>query len=198
MNIHEDSSKLPNIAQCNVYRYVDGSYEFLLLKRADERRAFWQPMTEPCASSEDIGSALKRGLREQLGIEHVKHLSEETYSYEWYTGGERGRDLVFAVEIHSRTPVTLAGTQYNDYAWMPFAEAVEEVKWSGNKEALRRLNKRLETEPRPPEIELNTHDEPANINTSPNQSAPGTFVSQVRHEQLPERTEDKTNDYGLL
>jgi len=198
MKIHENPANMTQIAQCNVYRYIEDHYEFLLLKRIDDRKHFWQPITETAAAGENIGAALKRGLLEQAGIEHVKKLSEETYTYEWYTSGERGRDIVFAVEVHSRTAVNIDKHRYLDFAWMRFEDAVESVKWSGVQEALRRLQKRLETEPRTPEIELNTHDAPANTTVNPTETKPGTFVSQVRHSQLPELPEDTAKDFGLL
>jgi hypothetical protein len=198
---------MQTIAQCNVYRYTEGQYQFLLLKRIDERKHFWQPVTEAQAGSEDIGITLKRGLHAQIGVDHVKHLSQETYSYEWYTGGQRGRDIVFAIEIHSKTEVVLDKTRYLEYQWLSYDDALDMVKWSGNKESLRRLMKRLESEPRVPEIELNTHEAPAGTGYSAAGNAPvnastatqqGNFVSQVRHDQLPELPEDKDKEFGLL
>lgn len=194
--MHDDSSSILTIAQCNVYRYVEGHYEFLLLKRIDDRKPFWQPVTEPVQGSEDIGSTLKRGLHTQAGIVHVKKLSEETYSYEWYSNGQRGRDIVFAVEVHNKADITLDTHAYLDYDWFTYENALDEVKWEGNKEALRRLKKRLDNEPRLPEIELNTHDAP--VTQAPTHTVDGQFVSQVRHDELPEPPDEPSNTYGLL
>ena len=76
---------LQTVVQLNVYRQKDGHFEYLLLKRIDTDSKFWQVVTEPVPHSSTLGDALRQAASEQIGLRGFKHLSHETYSYEWYT-----------------------------------------------------------------------------------------------------------------
>jgi hypothetical protein len=137
---------LQTIVQLNVYRWQNGQFEYLLLRRIDADSKFWQVITEPVSSSSTLGDTLRQAAHEQAGLRGVKHLSDETYSYEWYTHGERGRDIVFAVEVSTETNITLDQHRFAEFAWMSLSDAIHHLKWDGNRTALKKLEARLQKE----------------------------------------------------
>lgn len=140
---HNDLPPEQTVVQLTIYRDAYGHYEYLLLKRIDQDDAFWQVVTEPVPNHDTIAQTLKQAVLEQTGIRGFKHLNKETYSYEWYAGKQRGRDIVFAAEVSPQTVVELDKHRYSQYAWLPAEEAIQKLKWSGNKQALRQLEKQL-------------------------------------------------------
>ena|GEM_PF-1474058 len=136
----------PTHLQINFYRLNYGRFEYLLLKRIDDTDDdFWQAVTAQLMPGSDIGTAVKRATVEQTGVTHIKRLSEEMYSYEWYTpSGKHGRDLVFAAELDQQTTVQIDQSMYSTYQWLPFDQALLLLKWRGAKDALKDLHAFLE------------------------------------------------------
>lgn len=122
----------------------DGQFEYLVLKRIDHEEEFWQGVTEEVKEGGDIAATVKRAAAEQVGIRSFKRLSEEMYSYEWYTHGQRGRDIVFAAEVTPETAIDLDTGRYSDFQWLPYEQATQHIKWSGAKDALQELHAFLE------------------------------------------------------
>lgn len=140
------SPEIQTVVQVNIYRERIGQFEYLLLKRIDEDKDFWQVVTEPMTSGDTIPDALRRAVEQQIGLRGFKKLGAETYSYEWYAHDHRGRDIVFAAELRPEAEVFIDHSRFEAFAWLPADEAIAKLKWSGNKEALRRLHHRLQTE----------------------------------------------------
>lgn len=132
------------LIQVNLYRYRYGHFEYLLFRRNDPADPFWQPVTEVVRAGSDIGQTVKRAAFEQAGLQSFKHFDKEMYSYEWFTGRERGRDIVFAAEVAEGAAVNADTKRYSTFAWLPYQEALLRLKWDGNKQALRQLDERLE------------------------------------------------------
>jgi len=53
------------------------------------------------------------------------------------------KEYAFGVEVSSDEEVVLDGKEHSEFKWCNFQEALRLMKWKGNKEALRRLNKIL-------------------------------------------------------
>jgi hypothetical protein len=140
----ESSNSAPTHVQINIYRLHYGHFEYLLLKRIDDQtEEFWQPVTEPVIH-DNIAETVKWAASKQTGINHFKRLSEETYSYGWYANGQQGRDLVFAAEVDDEVEPEVDTGRYHSFSWFRFNEAMQHLKWSGAKDALRNLNQYLE------------------------------------------------------
>jgi len=134
------------LVQVNIYRWRDGQLEFLLLKRADSKDTYWQPVTGHMEPSGNVGDTLKREVIEETGIRKFKDLTEQLYTYEWYSDDQRekGNDLVFGAEVRPDTEVKLDPKKHDAFEWLPYEEALRRLKWDGNKESLRRLYERLQ------------------------------------------------------
>lgn len=142
----EPTLPLQNHIQIIFYRMNYGHFEYLLLLRIDNEKDFWQPVTERVHEDNSVADTVRQAAIEQVGIRHFKRLSEDTYSYEWYTHGQRGRDIVLYVEVTRDTEVSLDTGRYSQHRWVQFEEAMKLVKWSGAKDALFELHTALEAE----------------------------------------------------
>lgn len=151
---------LQTVVQITVYRENLGRFEYLVLKRIDEDNKFWQVVTEPVASSSTIADTVRSAASEQIGVRGFKNLNSEMHSYEWFAGGERGRDIVFAAELDPRAAISIDTARFSEYAWLPAEEAAARLKWNGNKQALLELDRHLveyrQTHPLPPSIVAET------------------------------------------
>lgn len=134
----------PTHIQINFYRRIYDRFEYLILKRIDQQKDFWQGVTQAVSNLDDIGNIVKQAAAEQVGVRSFVRLSEEMYTYEWYTHGQRGRDIVFAAELAPQTAIIIDKTRYSDYQWLPLEPALQHLKWLGAKDALRDLHAFLE------------------------------------------------------
>lgn len=138
-------SETQTVIQINVYRYKNGVPQFLLLKRIDDDNDhFWQPISQAITDDEAIDQTLQKAADHQAGITQLHYLGKELYSYEWYSRGQRGKDVVFAAEVVHETMIFPDLKRYDTFAWMPYKEALLKLAWDGNKKSLRQLMDHLE------------------------------------------------------
>ena len=152
---------MKTLVQVIIYRWRNGQPEFLLLKRTQEDGDFWQPVTGHVEPRETIADTLKREVIEETGVHKIKELTEQLYSYAWYSDDRReeGTDLVFGAEVHSDTEIKLNPKEHDEYEWLTYNDALKRLKWDGNKESLNRLYERLQREQTAPVSETDDYSE---------------------------------------
>lgn len=208
-------SAMQTVVQINVYREKGGQFEFLLLKRIDHDDKFWQPVTEPVLASSTLADTLRQAASEQIGVHGFKHLSHEMHSYEWYAHGERGRDIVFAAELSLTAAITPDSSRFSTYQWFNAEQAILHLKWNGNKDAIRNLNKHLVSYRRTHPLPLTTGLYDAAVETPSADPLPVPTPSLADHNQddpekpqgppqhptnqrLPDVPSSSTNDTSAL
>jgi 8-oxo-dGTP pyrophosphatase MutT (NUDIX family) len=129
---------------CIVFKPEGGSYKFLILKRAEDRGGFWQPITGGVKEGEEQISAVKRELMEETGVTKYRQLINLKYSF-CFSLPHLGNltENVYAVEVHPETEIVLSH-EHTEYRWLDFEESLVLIKYESNKEGLRRLRKVLE------------------------------------------------------
>jgi len=134
------------IVQLNLYRFINDRFEYLVFKRVaeDSEDQIWQPISETLRDGEEVEDALPRIAASHAGIDKLEHMSNSTYSYDWYSHGESGRDMVFAAQLPNNTPILPDLDRYITFEWLPRNAAIARIKWSGSKEAIRQLQEHLE------------------------------------------------------
>jgi len=135
-----------NKVQVIIFRKNKGNIEFLLLRRIPERGAFWQPVTGGIEEGETKRETVIRELREETGIKdkEIIRITEEVYHLK--LEGDGADEYVFGVEVSPDVNISLKENVYPEhdkYEWHGFEKALSLLKWPGNKEGLRRLNKIL-------------------------------------------------------
>ena len=129
-----------NQVEAIVFRKLAGGEpSFLMLKRAPERGAFWQPVTGNVEEAESFEVAALREVQEELGITNIIQLIDTGYSYEFTDNGLDQFERIFGVQVPTDQVVRLS-SEHTEYCWATKEEALNlYLKYPGNKEGLRRL-----------------------------------------------------------
>ena len=130
------------VCQANVvcYRIQNNKPEFLVLKRNPEKGSFWQSITGGVHIQGLLFGNALRELEEELFITGKENNLTGTDYVFWYIGKE-GYELseyVFGYKLEDTDEITLSD-EHTEYAFLPLDEAIERVKYDGNKEGIRRV-----------------------------------------------------------
>lgn len=190
----DKGSGLQTIVQLNVYRFKNDAFQFLLFKRAgsDHDSQFWQPMSEPLGKGETIADGLQRIAKEHAGIRNLNHMSHSVYSYDWYSGDESGRDIVFAAQVEPTTPILPDIMRYSTFEWLSFGETLARLKWSGSKEAIRQLQANLDK--RINQLSSGADDKTAGERSDETHEPREQFVDLHEHES-PSKNQDASGSH---
>ena len=147
--------RLPIEIEGILFKRADGKIQYLLLKRHLEKGEFWQPITGGLEEGETKIETLKREIREETGIKSIIKIIENVYYYEFQDPSlieyfkrhghtyKYVKEYVFGVEVSSDQKVVLDGKEHSEFKWCSFQEALRLMKWKGNKDALKKLDRIL-------------------------------------------------------
>ena len=133
--------------QVSVYpvRFRENEWEYLLLKRVEERGGFWQGVTGAPEKKEKIIEAAKRELLEETGFV-AEIIFKIDYTYSIDVGDVKGSmyapdvkdipEYVFLARVHEGSIPVLDPIEHIEWKWCTFNEAVNLLKWEENKRAL--------------------------------------------------------------
>ena len=126
------------IAQGVVFRRHETGIDFLVLKRAPEDGGFWQAITGTIEDGELALETLERELMEEAGISEAIHISDMLEEYFWEIPEQnmKGKDHVYAVEVAVDMEVVLDPTEHTEFRWLPLADALELLRYDGNKKTM--------------------------------------------------------------
>jgi dihydroneopterin triphosphate diphosphatase len=136
-----------NQIEAIVFRKNKNDYEFLLLKRIPEKGGFWQPVTGEIEENETTKEAVKREISEEIGTDKILQIIEDVYHF--ILEGTGKEEFVFGAEIDSNVKLTFDKNIYQEHEehkWCSYDEAMQLLKWPGNKEGLKRLNEVVKNE----------------------------------------------------
>lgn len=136
------------------------SGKVLLLRRADHPE-FWQSITGSMEwGDEQPAETAVRELREETGISvepaaltdwkiQNHYVIFPQWRYKYATGVTENTEHFFSLELPEEPTVKLSPEEHSEYAWVPFAEAVERVFSWTNRDALLLLMKARGLHPAP-------------------------------------------------
>ncbi len=134
------------IAQVNVVPFIkrEDGFKYLVLQRNERKGGFWQTITGGINFKGSLQENVLREIGEELNLNslNIENLIKTDYSF-YYVGGE-GYELneyVFGYELFD-DQIKLSD-EHVDYSFLEKDSAVEKVKWDGNKEAIRQVDKIL-------------------------------------------------------
>ena len=137
---------LPIKVEGIVFAKVNGDYQFLIIKRVPEDGGFWQPLTESLEEGETVEECLRRGVKEELGINDITEVTERLWSFSWENKkGEPNIDLVSGVEISRDSGVKIIPEEHSEYKWCSFDEAMELLGKDNNKKAFEHFKEKVMT-----------------------------------------------------
>lgn len=127
--------------QVYLFRRSDRAVEFLLLKRVQALRGFWQPITGSVEGSETSRQAVLREVREETGLESLRNLIGPVYSFSFVKNRVEFHEEVYGAEIGDM-PITLS-SEHSECRWVTLKEALQLIRYVQNKRGLCRLEEQL-------------------------------------------------------
>ena len=122
-----------------IYKIVNQSPLFLLLKRIPERGGFWQAITGGVNKEEDTIKAAKREVREETGIKNYLNFIDNVYYFEFDNDFQKGiKEYVFGAEIGKDVKIKLSD-EHSEEKWCDIREALQFLKYETNKTAFKKL-----------------------------------------------------------
>jgi len=112
--------------------------KYLLLRRPESRGGYWTFITGHVEKGEQLLDALEREIGEETGIHSIAYVIDLRIPMRFTKEGEEIEEHAFGVQVESREVVL--SDEHVEYGWMNFQEAMERLKWEGQKNSLRVLN----------------------------------------------------------
>ena len=135
-----------NQSEAIVFKKVNSSVFFLILKRSLKRGGFWQPITGGVEEGETFNEAVLREIGEEIGIVDIIKLIDMDYSFDFFEDGIEHYEKVFGAEVSPEQIITLS-EEHTEFKWVDGQTAIDKfLKYPGNKEGFKRLIELLEKE----------------------------------------------------
>lgn len=123
--------------------------EVLLLQRVDATQA-WQSITGSMHWDEKQPlDTARRELREETGLAADDRLTDckvlnrypihPLWKPRYHPDQHENCEHLFMLELPERLPITINPKEHRDYCWLPFAQAMEKVRFSTNRDAIQML-----------------------------------------------------------
>lgn len=134
------------VAQANVvcFKIMEGKPKFLVMQRNEKKGGFWQTITGGIHIRDLLDVNVLREVGEEIGIEpKLSNLVSTMYTFH-YIGGE-GYELneyVYGYKLEETDQVTLS-SEHVASEFLDMEEAVERVKYEGNKNAIREVSRSI-------------------------------------------------------
>jgi dATP pyrophosphohydrolase len=132
---------------------TEKGWQYLMLKRTEERGGFWQGVTGHPEGKESIEQAAARELLEETGF-IPSFLLKTDFSYtikvdeehqeKYPEGTTELTEYVFIARIDQNDLPSIDDFEHTEWKWCSYDEAQNLLYWSENKKALEYVKKYLE------------------------------------------------------
>lgn len=135
--------KTNNQVEVFLFKKENGKTIFLVLKRNPQKGGFWQPITGNVKPQETFEQAALREMEEETGIKKYLKFIDTGYSFNFFDDNRNQHEKVFGIRVAQATKVNLS-SEHTEFQWLSKEDALHSyLSYSGNKEGLRRLCKKL-------------------------------------------------------
>jgi dATP pyrophosphohydrolase len=125
-------------------RYKDDKWEFLLLKRVEDRGGFWQGVTGAPDRKEKILEAAKRELLEETGfvaeiifkVDYTYLIDVKDVQGSYAPDIEEIPEYVYLARVSEDSNPVLDPVEHTEWKWCTYEVACELLKWEENKKSL--------------------------------------------------------------
>jgi len=136
-------------------RRAETGWEYLMLKRVDNRGGFWQGVTGAPESDETLSEGAKRELYEETGYIPLNLIKtdvsyiipmEDRWKEIYPEGTKEIPEYLFIAKIDESDPPKIDPIEHNDWKWCTYEEAMNLLSLEDNKRALDFVHKFLREE----------------------------------------------------
>ena len=127
-------------------RKTNEEWEYLMLKRVDNRGSFWQGVTGAPEKDETNSEGAKRELYEETGYSPATIINtdisyiipmEDRWKDIYPEGTKEIPEYLFIAKINHSIPPQIDPIEHNEWKWCNFDEALSLLQWEDNKKALK-------------------------------------------------------------
>ncbi len=120
-------------------------WEYLMLKRVNNRGGFWQGVTGAPENSETLSEAAKRELYEETGYSPLNLIKtdisyiipmEDRWKDIYPKGTKEIPEYLFIAKIEESRPPKIDPIEHNDWKWCSYEKAMNLLSLEDNKRAL--------------------------------------------------------------
>jgi len=139
---------LPNRELCHrirvfVYRYHATQPNYLLL-RAAQMESFWTPIHGPIGFGEQLVSAIRREVMDDIGLARPSRLIDLEMPTRWQLGDEETIEWVFGFHAQPTAgDLRVDQRRWCDFRWVQFPEAYPSLELEYDRAAIMRLHTML-------------------------------------------------------
>lgn len=119
-----------------------GKLLFLLAKRVHERGGFWQPMTGGVEQGETFEQTIRRESQEEFGFAKINRIIDTGYRFSFADENGEHTEYIYGAEVDADAEPTLSH-EHDEFKWLEKDEALNFLKWPGNKTGLEKLHEAL-------------------------------------------------------
>jgi len=124
-----------NVVQVIAYRWVP-TLQYLVLKRTEQDGGWWQPVTGHIEPGESERDAALREIREEIGVEKPKYLSDPIFTNDTE---DDGQGYAFMAEASAKQPIVLSD-EHVEFRWVDLQTALGLLEHDGNKQNMQRAD----------------------------------------------------------
>jgi len=127
-----------------VFRYDGALPEYLLLRSAQGIEGFWTPVHGPIGFGEQLESAIRREVRQDVGLGKPRELIDLDMPSRWLIGDEEIIEWNFGFHpAPSEREPRLDPERWAEFRWAQFTEAYPSLELETDRAAILRLHARL-------------------------------------------------------
>lgn len=135
---------LPIKVEGIIFSKEQDSFAFLLIKRTPDNGGFWQSLTEGMHDGETVEKCLRRGIKEELGLDEIIRITQRLWSFSWHSkSGDPYIDLVYGVMIPRNAEIKLNPFEHNAHKWCSLEEAMQTLGKENNRQAFQHFKEQV-------------------------------------------------------
>jgi 8-oxo-dGTP pyrophosphatase MutT (NUDIX family) len=123
-----------------VYSYKHGSPDYLLLKREGGRESFWTPLNGSLGFGEQLESAVRREVVEEVGLAAPSQLIDLNMPSSFELGDEQVVEWNFACRAPLEGVEPKLASHWAAFQWAQFDEAYPALEFEQDRRAIVRLH----------------------------------------------------------
>ncbi len=127
-----------------VYQLNDGAPDYLLLRSAQGIEGFWTPIHGPIGFGEQLESAIRREVMDDIGLGRPHKLLDLQMTSRWLVGDEEVIEWNYGFQtMPNADSLKLDAERWADFRWSGFAAAYPSLELENDRAAIIRLHAML-------------------------------------------------------
>lgn len=124
-----------------VFHFQEGRPDYLLL-RSKRIESFWTPIHGPIGFGEQVESAIRREVLDDIGVGRPTELIDLEMPTRWVMGDEETIEWVFGFHTPMRE-LQVDRERWSDFRWSAFPDAYPSLELDSDRAAIMRLHTRI-------------------------------------------------------